>query len=405
MSGITIIHNASQVVRVGPERLDTIDGGSIAIDDCTIAAVGSTTEVTAAYPVDSADTVVDATGQTVFPGYIDPHTHAVFAGQRVDEFVAKLRGTSYQEIQAEGGGILATVRAVRSASREALVENLLKHLDVMLKHGTTTAEVKSGYGLSTDAELKLLEAIRLADGRHPIDLVPTFLGAHAVPEGDDADEYVDRVIDEQLPAVADANLANFCDVFCDEGAFTREQSRRVLEAGLNHGLMPKIHAEEFARLGGAQLAADLGAASADHLLQATAADAEALADCGVTPVLLPGTAFALGTDYADPELFETAGTPVALATDFNPNCHIRSMEFTMGLACLGMRMTPRAAVRGATRRAAAALGLSDGRGTLCKGAPGDLVVADVPRFEHVPYQPDVRTTATVLKAGEVVHDG
>jgi len=327
----------------------------------------------------------------------------VFAGDRVDEFAAKLRGKSYQEIQAEGGGILSTVRAVREASLEELTRNLLDHLDVMLAHGTTTAEVKSGYGLSLESERRLLEAVREADERHPIDLVPTFLGAHAVPEGTDPDAYVDEVVDEQIPAVADADLAVFCDVFCDEGAFTREQSRRVLEAGLDHGLAPKIHAEEFERLGGAQLAADLGAVSADHLLQATPDDAAAMAEAGVTPVLLPGTAFTLGTDYADPTLFEDAGSRVALATDFNPNCYSQSMEFAMALACNGMRMTPTAALLGATRHAAEALAMDDGTGTLREGAPGDLVIADVPRFEHVPYNAGVRTTETVIKGGEVVH--
>ncbi|WP_251331119.1 imidazolonepropionase [Haloplanus pelagicus] len=403
MTDITLVHGARQVVRVDEDGLDTIADGSVAVADGTVAAVGATADVTDRYPIGAAETVVDASGKTVLPGYVDPHTHAVFAGERVDEFAAKLGGKSYQEIQAEGGGILATVRAVRDATLETLTENLLDHLDVMLAHGTTTAEVKSGYGLATDAELKLLEAIDRADDRHPIDVIPTFLGAHAVPEGEDEAAYVDYVIDEQLPAVADDDLAVFCDVFCDEGAFSREQSRRVLEAGIDHGVTPKIHAEEFARLGGVRLASDLGAVSADHLLRATEADAAALAEAGVTPVLLPGTAFALGAAYADPTLFQDAGAPVALATDFNPNCYTQSMEFAVSLACNGMRMTPAAALRGATRHAAEALALADGRGTLREGAPGDLLVADVPRFEYVPYNPGVRTTDTVIKGGEVVH--
>jgi imidazolonepropionase len=403
MTERTIVHGARQLVRIDGDGLEVVEDGAVVVEDGTVAAVGPTAEVTRSHPTDAADTVVDASGKTVLPGYVDPHTHAVFAGDRVDEFAAKLRGKSYQEIQAEGGGILSTVRAVREASLEELTRNLLDHLDVMLAHGTTTAEVKSGYGLSLESERRLLEAVREADERHPIDLVPTFLGAHAVPEGTDPDAYVDEVVDEQIPAVADADLAVFCDVFCDEGAFTREQSRRVLEAGLDHGLAPKIHAEEFERLGGAQLAADLGAVSADHLLQATPDDAAAMAEAGVTPVLLPGTAFTLGTDYADPTLFEDAGSRVALATDFNPNCYSQSMEFAMALACNGMRMTPTAALLGATRHAAEALAMDDGTGTLREGAPGDLVIADVPRFEHVPYNAGVRTTETVIKGGEVVH--
>lgn len=402
MTETTIVHDARQVVRVDDDGLRTLADGAVRIEDGTVTAIGPSEAVTREYPVENADTAVDASGKTVLPGYVDPHTHAVFAGERVDEFAAKLRGKSYQEIQAEGGGILATVRAVRDASLADLTETLLGHLDVMLAHGTTTAEVKSGYGLSLEAERKLLEAVQRADDQQPIDLVPTFLGAHAVPEDTDADAYVEQVVDEQIPAVAEAGLADFCDVFCDAGAFTREQSRRVLEAGLEAGLTPKIHAEEFEQLGGAQLAADLGAASADHLLQATADDAAALADADVTPVLLPGTAFTLGTAYADPSLFADAGAPVALATDFNPNCYSQSMEFAMALACNGMRMTPAAALEGATRHAADALALTDDTGTLQEGGPGDLVVADVPRFEYVPYNAGVRTTETVVKDGEVV---
>jgi imidazolonepropionase len=407
----TVVHGASQLVRVDRDGdgdgdgVEPVEGGAVAIQDGTVVAAGPTDAVTRAYPPENAETAIDAAGKTVLPGYVDPHTHAVFAGERVDEFAAKLRGRSYQEIQAAGGGILATVRAVREASREELTENLLGHLDVMLAHGTTTAEVKSGYGLSVDAERKLLSAVAAAADRHPIDLVPTFLGAHAVPADESADDYVDRVVAEQLPAVAADDLAAFCDVFCDEGAFTREQSRRVLEAGVEHGLTPKIHAEEFARLGGAQLAAELGAASADHLLQATREDAAAMADAGVTPVLLPGTAFTLGVEYADPALFRDAGLGVALATDFNPNCYSQSMEFAMALACNGMRMSPAAALRGATEHAAAALGLADGTGTLRPGSPGDLVVVDAPRFEYVPYNAGISTTETVVKAGRVVYRG
>jgi len=403
MTETTVVHDAGQVVHVADDGIRTVANGGVAIEDGEIVDVGPTDDVVREYPVDTADTAVDASGKTVLPGYVDPHTHAVFAGERVDEFAAKLRGKSYQEIQAEGGGILSTVQAVREATRTELRDHLLDHLDTMLSHGTTTAEVKSGYGLSVDAERKLLEAVQLANDRHPVDLIPTFLGAHAVPDEMDPDAYVDSVIDEQLPAITKADLAVFCDVFCDEGAFTREQSRRILEAGIECGLTPKIHAEEFAHLGGGQLAAELGAASADHLLQSTKADAAAMADSDVTPVLLPGTAFTLGVEYAEPSLFEKAGLPVAIATDFNPNCYTQSMEFAMSLACNGMRMTPETALEGATCHAAAALNLKDGTGTLQEGAPGDLVVADVPRFEYIPYNAGVRTTEAVLVDGEVVY--
>jgi imidazolonepropionase len=295
------------------------------------------------------------------------------------------------------------VRAVREASAEQLTENLLAHLDVMLAHGTTTVEVKSGYGLDTETELRMLEAIAAADRRHAVDVVPTFMGAHAVPEDADADDYVDAVVSDQLPAVADQGVARFCDVFCDEGVFTPEQSRRVLEAGLDHGLTPKVHAEELAHTGGARLAAEVGAASADHLLEATDDDVRALVDRGVVPVVLPGTAFSLGADYADARAMVDAGAPVALATDFNPNCFARSMPFVVTLACVGMRLTPAEALVAATANAAAATGLDPGDGTLEAGAPADLAVVDAPSHVHLAYDFDVNRVRTVVKEGEVVH--
>ncbi len=402
MTSLTVVHGAAQLARPSSGTVETIPDAAVAIANGAVVGVGPTDDVTREYPPENADTAVDASGGTVLPGFVDPHTHAVFAGDRADEFTAKLRGKSYQEIMAEGGGILRTVRAVREASRETLVSNLCDHLDTMLAHGTTTAEVKSGYGLSVDAESKLLAAIVEADARHPVDLIATFMGAHAVPDGRETDGYVDHVIEKQLPAVADQGIATFCDVFCEAGVFSVAQSRRVLEAARDLGLAPKIHAEEFERIGGAGLAADLGAVSADHLLQATAADAEALADAGVTPVFLPGTAFTLDTPYADPGLFASAGADVAVATDFNPNCFSQSMEFAIDLACHGMRMSPGDALRSATAVASDALALDDGTGTLDAGAPGDLVVADVPDYEHLPYNFGVSNIETVLADGEVV---
>ena len=399
-----VVHNASQVGTPTDDReMVTFRDGAVAIEDGVVTAIGPTEEVTRTHPPENATNAVDATGRTVLPGFVDPHTHAAFAGDRADEFTAKLAGADYQDILAEGGGILRTVRATRDASRDQLVENLLAQLDIMLAHGTTTAEVKSGYGLDVETEVKMLEAIDEAAGRHPIDVVPTFMGAHAVPEDTATDEYVDRVVEEQLPDVAKHDLAEFCDVFCEAGVFSVDHSRRVLEAGVEHGLKPKIHADEFERLGGAELAADVGATSADHLLQSTEADIEALGKADVTPVLLPGTAFSLATDYADAQTFEAADVPVAIATDFNPNCYSQSMEFTIELACNGMRMTPSSAVRSATITAANAID-RDGLGTLQQGSPGDLVVADVPDYQHLSYNFGVQTVQTVVKNGEVVHD-
>jgi imidazolonepropionase len=404
MTDYILVHDAAQLVRNADGDIDAIHDAAVAIEDGTVVATGPTADVTEDYPASDAETTIDASGKTVLPGYVDPHTHAAFAGDRADEFTAKLRGKTYQEISEEGGGILRTVRAVREVSQDELVERLLGHLDAMLALGTTTAEVKSGYGLTVEAELKLLRAIDEVAQQHPVDVVPTFMGAHEVPDRLGIDEYVDTVIDEQLPAVATEDLAEFCDIFCEAGVFSVEQSRRVLKAGKDHGLTPKIHADEFENIGGSKLAAEIGAASADHLLQSTAEGAEAIAEADVVPVMLPGTAFTLATDYTDPELFQKAGRPVAIATDFNPNCHSTSMEFAIDLACHGMRMEPAAAIRAATVVAAEAIDRTDGTGTLQDGAPGDLVVADAEDFEHIPYSFGVSTTELVVKGGEVVHD-
>ncbi|WP_049903624.1 imidazolonepropionase [Halococcus agarilyticus] len=401
----TVVHDASEIV-VGPDENEAIErheNAALAVVDGRVAAVGPTETVTDEYPPGNATHAIDADGRSVLPGFVDSHTHGLFAGDRSDEFAAKLRGKEYQEILAEGGGILRTVRAVREASDEQLRSNLLGHLDTMLAHGTTTVEIKSGYGLDTETELRMLDVIQRADEIHPVDVVATFMGAHAVPEGTDAEAYTERVVDDQLPAVADQGIAEFCDVFCEEGVFSVAQSRRVLEAGMEAGLTPKVHAEEFVRLGGAQLAADLGAASADHLLHANDDDRVALAEAGVTPVLLPGTAFSLGAEYADARAFLDEGGSVAVATDFNPNCHSQSMGFAIALACVGMGMTPAEALLAGTHGGARALDRAGESGSLRKDAPADVAIVDAPSHVHVPYNFGVNTVKTVLKNGEPVH--
>ncbi|WP_135827507.1 imidazolonepropionase [Halorussus halobius] len=422
MTLTAVVHDAAQVVTLEAtdDEADATDDGAseatdehaalgiyedaaVAIEDGEVARVGPTGPVTREFPPENAAYAVDATEKAVIPGFVDPHTHAVFAGDRSDEFEAKLRGKSYQEILDEGGGILRTVRATREAGDERLLGNLLRHLDEMLAHGTTTVEVKSGYGLDAETELRLLDVIDRADDRHPVDVVPTFMGAHAVPEGRDADEYVEEVVAEQIPAVAEQGIAEFVDVFCEEGVFSVEQSRRVLDAGRDAGLTPKVHAEELARIGGTKLAAEVGAASADHLLHSTEEDVAALVDSDVVPVLLPGTAFGLGAAYADARQFLDAGADVAVATDFNPNCYSQSMGFAASLACVEMGMTPGEALVAGTTNAAAALDLPEAVGTLREGAPGDLAVLDAPSYVHVPYNFGVNAVETVLKGGEVVY--
>jgi len=416
-----VVHGAAEVATAtgglgSDDPAGIVEDGAIAVVDGAVAAVGPTDEVTREYPPENAAHEVDASGQAVIPGYVDSHTHACFAGDRADEFEAKLRGTTYGELLASGGGIHRTVRATRAASDDELLGDLLDHLDVMVAHGTTTVEVKSGYGLDTETELRMLDVVDRADDRHPVDVVATFMGAHAVPRdygdpgGDgtsgtgapvDADDYVDRVVDEQLPAVVDQGVAEFCDVFCDEGAFTVDQSRRVLRAGAERGLTPKVHAEELAHRGGAKLAAEVGAASADHLLHATDEDVAALVAAGVTPVLLPGTAFGLGADYADARAMVEAGAPVAVATDFNPNCHSQSVGFASALACVEMGLTPAEALVAGTRNGARALDRPD-LGAVREGAPADLVVLDAPSHVHVPYSYGINRVATVLKDGRPV---
>ena len=409
MSDLTaVVHDAAQVVTLeagdgenGP-GLGIYEDAAVAVEDGEVVRVGATGPVTREYPPENAEHAVDASGKAVIPGFVDPHTHALFAGDRSDEFEAKLRGKTYQEILEEGGGILRTVRATREASDEELLDNLLGHLDTMLAHGTTTVEVKSGYGLDTETELRMLEVIDRADREHPLDVVPTFMGAHAVPQDRDADDYVDEVVDEQIPAVAEQGIAEFCDVFCEEGVFDVEQSRRVLEAGTDAGMTPKVHAEELAHIGGTQLAAEVGATSADHLLHSTEEDVDALVADDVVPVLLPGTAFGLGAAYADARAFLDAGAPVAVATDFNPNCYSQSMGFAAALSCVEMGMTPAEALVASTANAAKALDRPEPVGTLREGAPGDLAVLDAPSYVHVPYNFGVNAVDAVLKGGEVV---
>lgn len=397
-----VVHDAAAIV-VGPDEtapLDVRHEAAVVVEDGTVTAVGSSASVVREYPPENAAVSIDARGKTVLPGFVDSHTHAVFAGDRSDEFARRLRGVPYQQILAEGGGILRTVEAVQESSVTSLRDGLLDRLDTMLAHGATTVEVKSGYGLDVETELKMLEAIAAADERHPIDLVPTFLGAHAIPPDTDRETYVQRVIDEQLPAIAD--LATYCDVFCDDGAFTRDDAEAILRAGIDYGLRAKIHAEEFEHLGGAMLAAELGATSADHLLQATDADAQALADAGVVPTLLPGTAFTLGVEYADPDRFLDVGAWPAIASDFNPNCYSPSMCATVQFASHGMGMAPLAALRAATAEGANALDLS-AAGRLTPGSPGDLLVADVPDPVHLAYRFGVNPIDTVVKGGERVY--
>lgn len=411
-----IIEHASELITLagyqdGPRTggalrdLRIIADGAVAASGGRIVAVGPTAQVRDLVRLEPSATVLDASGRVVLPGFVDPHTHLVFAGTRADEFEMRLRGATYQEIAAAGGGILRTVVATRSADEETLVRLGTARLDRMLRCGTTTAEVKSGYGLSLKDEVSQLRAIRRLSRLHDVELVATVLAAHAVPPEfhEDPDGYVAMIIEQILPAVAKEGLARFCDVFCDVGAFSPHQARSVLRAGAELGLVPKIHADELSDQGGAALAAEVGAMSADHLLYSSRDGLAAMARRGTVAVLLPATAFFLGLPYADARLMIEMGVPVALASDFNPGSSPTwAMPTVISLACIGMKMLPAEAVAAATINAAWAVGRARDAGSLEAGKSADVLVLDVADYRDLAMQLGAPVVRTVIKRGRVV---
>ncbi len=429
MSIDLILHSASQVLTLAgdaPKRgatqgeLAMIRDGAIAISGETIVAVGDTLDILAL--ADAHTRKIDARGKVVLPGFVDAHTHVVFAGARANEFEMRLQGATYLDIQKAGGGIMSTVRATRAASIEEIVAHSRTRLDAMLAHGTTTVEVKTGYGLDTANEIKMLDAIARLDQDHVIDLIPTFLGAHVVPaeyKGRE-DEYVDLVVNEMLPAVANlksetSNPKNswefrlgiwniFCDVFCDDGAFTLDQARRILVRAKELGFGLRVHADEFANLGAATLAAELDAASADHLMVTRRDEMRAMAKSNTVAVLLPGTTFGLGkTNFADGRAFVEENVPVALASDINPGtCWCESMPFIIALACRYEKLTPAQAIVAATLNAAYSLGIAGQVGSLVPGKIADVLIANVPDYQHLAYRFGANPIEMVIKRGKIV---
>ena len=398
------IKNASELITMdGPNRprikkemceLSIIENGSVAIKDGKIVETGNDLEY-------GAEKTIDASGKTVMPGFIDPHTHLVFAGSREFELDMKLKGLSYMEILKKGGGIFYTVNETRRATNEELLKQSKKRLDTMISHGTTTCEAKSGYGLDTETELKMLKIQKELNEVHSVDIVSTFLGAHAIPKEHSADDYVDIIISEMLPQVK--GLAMFCDVFCEKGVFTIEQSRRILEAGKKYGLVSKIHADEIVDTGGASLAAEIGAISADHLLMSSDKSINEMARKGVIGVMLPGTPFSLMQDnYAPARKMIDSGVPIALATDLNPNCWVENMQFMIQLGCFNMKMTPAEAVTAATFNSACAIGVNDTVGSLEKGKKADVIILDCPNHKSIPYHFGVNLVETVIKNGKII---
>jgi imidazolonepropionase len=386
MGGLAIIENGAVLVR--GDRIDWL---------------GPSAELP---PLPPDAEVIDATGKTILPGFVDSHTHLIFAGTREGEFEQRLQGLTYQEISARGGGINATVRRVREASKAELKDLTRRRLQHLLRFGVTTVEVKSGYGLTLADELKCLEVIAELNAEGPLELVPTFLGAHAIPPEfrTNRDGYIRLLLDDMLPEIARCRLADFCDVFCETGVFSLDESERILKRAQELGLRLKLHADELTPLGGAALAARLRAASADHLLCITDAGIDALAESETVATLLPGTAFFLGVPYAPARRLIERGVAVALASDCNPGtCPTENLPLVGAMACTQMKMLPAEVVTALTLNAAAALGRSGRIGSLEVGKQADLVIIDVPNYRHLFYHFGVNHVWRILKRGRVVY--
>jgi len=408
-----LLKNASQLLTLtgdntmprtkeGMKDLGIINNGDVWITHGQITGVGA--DDGAAH---DAELTIDCTGKVVMPGFVDPHTHLVFAGSRENELGMKLNGHSYLEIQQAGGGILSTVRKTREASNDVLIAQALKRLDTMLLNGTTTIEAKSGYGLDAPSELRILEVIKLLGQQHPIEIVPTFMGVHAIPPefNGRSQEFVQSMIDI-LPIIKEKQLAEFCDVFCDTGAISLAESETLLAAAKARDFGLKIHADEMDNIGGSGLAARMCTISAEHLLKTTELDIRNMADCSVIGVLLPGTPYSLMMkEYADARKMIKMGMPVALATDLNPNCWTESMQWVISAACYQMKMMPAEAIVASTINAAHAINRQSKVGSLEVGKQADIIVLDIPSFEHIPYHFGVNLVETVIKKGEVVAGG
>jgi imidazolonepropionase len=412
-----LITGASQVVTVrgysekpaaGQEFFDlgVINNGFVAVSGGQIFAVGAMDQIKEQVHISPSTVVLDARGKIVLPGFVDSHTHLVFAGWRENEMVQRMSGFTYSEILAAGGGILETVNKTRLATEDELFRESRNRLYEILSAGTTTVEVKSGYGLNAAGEMKILHVIRRLAGEGIVDVVPTFLGAHAVPAEYTGDPwgYVRLVTDELLPSVAKEGLAEFVDVFCDEGVFSIEQSRAILERAAELGFRLKIHADELADLGGAKLAAQLGAVSADHLLRASRDSLEDMAQRGVIATLLPGTPFFLMDEtYAPAGLMTEVGVPIALASDYNPGtCPMGNIPLVMTLACLKMNLKPEQAIAGVTINGAHALGRAGEIGSLEPGKTADCVLYRCKDYRSLIYRFGVNLVDTVIKKGRII---
>ena len=390
-----------KTARRGPEQgqIRMLKNAYVEIEDGLVTKIGTDA------PDETGAQVIDAGGKLVTPGLVDAHTHLIFGGWRQNELGLKLHGATYLDILAMGGGILSTVNATRTASEEELTEKAREALDEMLSLGVTTVEAKSGYGLDMDNELKQLRAIRRLNETHPVDLVPTFLGAHAVPKEYKADRegYIRLLCEEIIPAVAGEKLAEFCDVFCETGVFSAQESQTILEAGKRYGLIPKIHADEIDPIGGSQLTEAVGAISAEHLIVCPPEGIAAMAKAGTVACLLPATSFYLGSTFAPARAMIEKGVAVAMASDFNPgSCPSLNLQFVMNLGCLRYRLTPEEVLTAVTLNGAAAIRRADRLGSLEVGKQGDLVIWNAEDLNYICYRMGSNLVNTVIKKGQKI---
>jgi len=354
---------------------------------------------------ETADDVIDAKGKTVFPSWCDSHTHIVYAGSREGEFVNRIKGMSYEEIAENGGGILNSAKRLQNTSEDDLFEQALRRLNEIISYGTGAVEIKSGYGLTVDAELKMLRVIKRLKEVSPIQIKSTFLGAHAIPVEykNNRQGYIDLIINEMLPVISSEKLADYCDVFCDKGFFTVEESIQILNAGIKHGLVPKLHANELANSGGVQVGTDVGAISVDHLEFVEEAEIEALMKSETMPTLLPSTAFFLNLPFAPARKMIEAGLPVALASDYNPGSTPSGrMPFVISLACIKMKMLPEEAINAATINTAYAMDLTASHGSICKGKIANVFITkEIPSIAFIPYSFGTDLIDTIILNGKV----
>ncbi|QBD88004.1 imidazolonepropionase [Clostridium tetani] len=412
--GNVIIKNASQVItcsgfegKFGKDmnNINVIENASVVVEDGIIKEIGSLEDICKKYNEKHFE-IVDASNKAVLPGFVDSHTHFVFGGFRAEEFSWRLNGESYMDIMNKGGGIVNSVRGTREATEDELYESAKKRLDSMIHFGVTTVEGKSGYGLDYETELKQLRVMDRLQKDHPIDICKTFMGAHATPEEYRGrnEEYINFIIEDVLPKVAEEKLAEFCDVFCEEGVFSVEESRKILLKAKELGMKIKLHADEIVQLGGAELAAELGATSADHLLHASDEGIKAMADKKVIATLLPTTAFCLKEPFARARMMIDKGGAVALGTDFNPGSGFtNSIPLMFALATIYMDMSIEEAISAMTINGAAAIGRAETIGSIDKGKKGDLVILEYPSYKFLPYNTGVNIVETVIKDGNIVY--